>query len=459
MEQQIHITLDFQLATGKVNLNEIVYRLDQLKNPLMLAILKTILTSYDDEIAQRLGPQTGTMTPSKIRKGLGRHIRKGDRQHRFCHGRTIRKRGYRKHPRTISTVFGTLKLPIRVAQCRTCGARYSPLLDALNMAPYSRKESNFEHEVIEAVIDTNYRRLIDGRSIDISLGGVHNIVVGSDVDQLEQAAVDPEGLLAIMADGTGYKRQKGKKAELRSVIGITTSGTVEPLGTFANTAWSDIEQIIKDRLKKTKAAGISFIHDGEPGLDRFLSDVAQPQRCAWHGPRGLYHALWEDGLKKKDSQPQTDKLKHLIGIELPSGDYELLKEQDRQQVEEKYQASKAQIAELINVFKQHGYQKGASYLDSLSKRIFTNIELWLTTGVIAPKTTSLLERIFREIGRRVKRIAWGWSDAAVTKLSKMIILKKYSKEKWEQYWKQKLGMEGHFSIQIVHTEIRPCLNF
>jgi hypothetical protein len=47
--------------------------------------------------------------------------------------------------------------------------------------------------------------------------------------------VDLDELSVIMADGTGYKRQKGKKAELRSVIGITTSGKVEPLGTFANT--------------------------------------------------------------------------------------------------------------------------------------------------------------------------------------------------------------------------------
>jgi len=39
MEQQIHITLQFDLAIGKVNLNEIVYRLEQLKNPLMLKML------------------------------------------------------------------------------------------------------------------------------------------------------------------------------------------------------------------------------------------------------------------------------------------------------------------------------------------------------------------------------------------------------------------------------------
>ena len=459
MEQQIHITLEFHLATGKVSLNEIVYHLKELKNPLMLRILEQILRSYDDLISERLNHHGGVFPPSKARKGLGRHIRKGDPHHRFCHGRRIRKRGYRNHPRTISTVFGKLKLPIRVAQCRTCGARYSPLLDALKMMPYSRKESNFEHEVIEAVIDTNYRRLIEGRSIDISLGGIHNLVVGSDIGQPDEVCVDVDDLSAIMADGTGYKRQKGKKGELRSVIGVTATGQVEPLGTFANTQWSEIEQIIKERFKETKASGIPFIYDGEPGLDNFLSEVAESQRCAWHGPRGLYHSLWEDGLKKKDSQPQINNLKHLIGIELPRTDYELIKDQDRQAVEQKYQSSKTEIIELINTFRKKGYHHGAAYLESLSQRIFTNVEIWLKTGVIAPKTISLLERIFREIGRRIKRIAWGWSDKTVSKLSHMIILKKYSKEKWEKYWKQKLGIEGNFSIHILSAEILPCHNF
>ena len=54
MEQQIHITLYFDLSTGKANLNEIVYRLKDIKNPLMLRILKEILNSYDDLISGRL---------------------------------------------------------------------------------------------------------------------------------------------------------------------------------------------------------------------------------------------------------------------------------------------------------------------------------------------------------------------------------------------------------------------
>jgi hypothetical protein len=102
--------------------------------------------------------------------------------------------------------------------------------------------------------------------------------------------------------------------------------------------WSDIECIVKDRFKQATAAGTPFIYDGEPGLDNFLSDIAEHQPCVWHGPRGLYHSLWQDGVKKKDSQADIDKLKYLIGIELPQGDYELIKDEDKQRVEEQYQS-------------------------------------------------------------------------------------------------------------------------
>jgi len=447
MEHDINITLRYNLAIGDVNLNEIIYRLDELKNPLMRRIAERIIQDYDELIVERL---TRTdIYPSKARRGLGRHLRKGDAEGRFCRGRKVRKRGYRKHPRKISSVFGQLEVAIREVECCRCGARYSPILNALKMVPYARKEMNFEQEVTEAVIDTNYRRLIDGRrSIDISLGGIHNLVVDSQIDETFQEPVSVSDLSAILADGTGIKQHKGKKGELRAVVGITKSGRVEPLGSFSNTDWPEIEKTIKHRIKEAKAYDIPFIYDGEPGLDNFLADVAMSQRCTWHAPRGLYHSLWQDGFKKKDSQPEMDKIKQLIGIELPEDEFELIKEEDKQQVTAQYESSKAQIKELIETFREKGYRHGASYLENLSQRLFTNVEIWLSTGVIAPKTTSLLERLFREVGRRLKKIAWGWSDKAVTNISKMIMIKQYSKEKWEQYWKEKLGIKGYFSIQI-----------
>ena len=66
MEEKIYITLGYDLATGDVNLNEIVYRLKELRDRLMLRILEKILKSYDDLIAERL---TRTdIYPSKKRK-------------------------------------------------------------------------------------------------------------------------------------------------------------------------------------------------------------------------------------------------------------------------------------------------------------------------------------------------------------------------------------------------------
>jgi hypothetical protein len=457
MEREITIALQFKLAIGEVTLNEIVFRLKELRDDLMLRILEEILRGYDDLICKRLS-QT-KIYPSKARRGLGRHFKRDEAEARLCRGRKVRKRGYRRNPRQLSTVFGKLKLPIRVVECCKCGAFYSPLLSALKVGRYARRESNFEHEVIEAVIDTNYRRLINGRSIDISVGGVHNLVVGSDVDHVYQEPVSLEDVSAILADETGVKQYKGRKGELRAVIGVTTAGRVEPLGTFTNTEWSDIERTIKERIKQAGPYNIPFVYDGEPGLDDFLADVAESQRCTWHGPRGLYHALWEDGLKKKDSQPAIDKIKHLIGIELPEGDFELLKEEDKEPVKIQYDASKAQIGELIETFRQKGYLHGASYLENLSDRLFTHIEMWLKSGVIAPKTISLLERVFREVGRRIKRIAWGWCDKAATNLSKMILLKQYSRSKWEEYWKHKLGIEDHFDIKIASVQLSPCKHF
>ena len=68
MEQEIHITLRYHLAIGRVTLNEIVYQLQQLRDPPMLEILKQILRSYDDQISERLSTVQSN-TPSKAREG------------------------------------------------------------------------------------------------------------------------------------------------------------------------------------------------------------------------------------------------------------------------------------------------------------------------------------------------------------------------------------------------------
>jgi len=54
MEQEIYITIRFNLATGKGGLDEIIYKLKELRGPLILKILEQILRGYDNFISKRL---------------------------------------------------------------------------------------------------------------------------------------------------------------------------------------------------------------------------------------------------------------------------------------------------------------------------------------------------------------------------------------------------------------------
>lgn len=67
MKYNLSIALDYDISTGKVNLNEIVYKLKELQDSLMLMILEKILEGYDNLIAERLSKSYS----SQARHGLG----------------------------------------------------------------------------------------------------------------------------------------------------------------------------------------------------------------------------------------------------------------------------------------------------------------------------------------------------------------------------------------------------
>ena len=58
------------------------------------------------------------------------------------------------------------------------------------------------------------------------------------------------------------------------------------------------------------------------------------------------------------------------------------KEEDKEQVKNQYENSKSEIKKLIRTFRERGYKHGTAYLENLSERLFTNVELWLKTGII-----------------------------------------------------------------------------
>jgi len=169
--------------------------------------------------------------------------------------------------------------------------------------------------------------------------------------------------------------------------------------------------------------------------------------------------MWEDGHGKKESRPHEDTIARLVAIEIPEGDYDRLDAEAIALVRETYEDAKKDLNDLIQVLDQKNCPNAVEYLKNLASGLFHQVEMWLATGIIAPKTTSRLERLFRELARRLKRIAWGWSDRVATKLSKMIMIKQYRPEIWKQFWLKKMGIQGHLTIWVQSVSVLPGVNF
>ena len=163
--------------------------------------------------------------------------------------------------------------------------------------------------------------------------------------------------------------------------------------------------------------------------------------------------MWEDGHGKKDSRPHQEQLAKIVAVEIPEADYDQLSPEAIEVVREKYRDAKEDMNDLIEVLHQKNCPHAVEYLKNLLKGLYHQVDMWLATGIIAPRTTSRLERLFRELARRLKRIAWGWSDRVATKLSKMIMIKQYRPDLWKKYWLKKLGIEGHFEIWIQKVAV------
>ena len=99
------------------------------------------------------------------------------------------------------------------------------------------------------------------------------------------------------------------------------------------------------------------------------------------------------------------------------------------------------------------YEAAVTYLRRAKHGMFGYVRRWLKWGLISLRASSMVERGMRELARRIKRIAYGWSDKGVTKIAR-IILKRFTNEKeWEDYWKTKMNIIGNVIIDIGYYQV------
>lgn len=75
--------------------------------------------------------------------------------------------------------------------------------------------------------------------------------------------------------------------------------------------------------------------------------------------------------------------------------------------------------------------------------MFSYVRRWLLTGIVGPRASSMIERMMRELARRLKRMAFGWSEKGAAQMARIIIKRFTSDGQWDKYWKKKLRIQGN----------------
>ena len=447
---QQKISMDFVMCNSedRISLDEIVLAVSSAYEDKAFAELLTLILSMIQEIV------------------VGRILSKSPDAPSCCgDGRLVLNGHYR---RRIRTSIGDVVLTVKKVKCPVCGKSFAPLLRHVNIGKYQTKSNEFERLVVETVSETSYRRGMghlarDGRNAP-PFRTANGWVLRTDCDEMqipldacgvvnacgkageEDKGNDKPSPLKVFADGTGFKGEgvegKARKGELKAVMGVDVKGDVVPLGTYADKSWAEISREWKDKGIRLPEGSI-LICDGEQGLaDAFAEYVDDVQRCQWHVGRDLYHAMHQDGGGAETSRPYQKRLAGIMSIELPKEDFQKVAEADRRSLENRMAEAEGQVQGLIDELSAKGYQKAADYLFKAKLGMFGYVRRWLKWGLVSPRASSMIERVMRELGRRIKRIAYGWSDKGVEKIAK-IILKRYADpEEWRKYWEKRNQPNG-----------------
>ena len=162
---------------------------------------------------------------------------------------------------------------------------------------------------------------------------------------------------------------------------------------------------------------------------------------------------YKDIVSKDEAIKLSEKLNELLYIDLPEQDADPLKSiEDKLKIEIKYKEMKKSIDDFILELKMMGYKKAKTFVENAKAQLFTYIDNWLKTGVSNPKVTSLIERIMREIKRRIKRIGFKWSEKGAEKMTRLILLQlKNTKYIWEQHCAEKIGVGGNIKLSFLRV--------
>ena len=439
------ITLEVLSATSEkeFSLDELVFKTKQLfKTEGMAGFVSLILQLVDERICMNMvrgnikhNEQSCCSSPRYEHHGLS------DRQFR--------------------TSVGKVMIRWHRLKCISCGKTVIPLREFLALDLYQSKTLELEKLVTEIVSEQSYRRssnhLESIGSIPVPKSTAHRWVVQSECDQIDTGK---ETFDLLLADGTGFKRRPDQKAgisnrgDLRIALGVDRSGSIVPLGAFSGKSWEGISATIKGKRNAKEPVANMLVSDGEQGITQSLGRLCGgQQRSHWHLIRDLNFTMWRDDAGKLDRKQMQKKLTAIIGIELPEEDFEMVNDSDKTALNDAVSCAERDLRRLVGKLLDKGYEMAADYLIRASKNMFSYVRRWLKTGIVTPRVSMLIERMMRELARRLKRMAFGWSEEGAAKMARIIIKRFTSAGQWEKYWRDRLRIKNNVMLILRNIKV------
>lgn len=463
------------------------------------AVICTFLNRVDEDICSKL---IGKFTdPSGMLQNL--------KMDPCCKNLIFEKS--RMHSRKIMTSLCKLEIHAVRVRCIGCGKSFVPLTKFLGLRPRQNKSNELLQKVIEMAVDQTYRRglsqLQSLTGINMSLGQMWRTVIQSEffnlnsingsnpdnfqlvMDQEIKAMIVKDPLHAILADGTGYKLQREPinidaeikkqkesdskfieksrplQSEVRIIFGITKRKVLIPMGVYTDKeSWKTIGKDLykrfgkNEKLKPEPIADV-LIADGEEALFRGLRKLAKKeQRCQWHFThefKGVFQ--YQDEGKKEDRknyQSEIQTTMDQIHETVTATDTKDLTEQKKLELEAEIINAELTMEKLADKLKEQSHFKSEGYVRNATYKLFTYLRYYLKTGILGSKVTSQLERFMREVGRRIKKIAWNWSAKGVAALCYIILVRAMNRSLWGNYWKRILGVTGNFKMTFDNVFLK-----
>ena len=138
----------------------------------------------------------------------------------------------------------------------------------------------------------------------------------------------------------------------------------------------------------------------------------------------------------------------IFQIDIPDKEFEDVSIEEKIEMKEKIKSCELQMKLLSEYLEHKGYDKASTYVSNARSSLFTYLRYWIKTGVITPKVTSKLERLMREVGRRIKKFAFNWSEKGCAKMTRIILKIIIDPKSWENFWDQELKLSGNIKLSF-----------